>query len=181
METWNELDTRLFEYLNSAELGPLLTNVMVLLSSPELWFIIVGIYFLACFLRERWAFLKIAVALISVVIVTDWVSYRLIKQSVGRMRPCHVLENVRLVADGCGGDLSFPSNHAANGMAFFLLLWLIKRKIAYLWLVIPVLAVGYSRIVLGVHYPFDVLGGFVVGALFAGLFYGVGRAVKVFR
>ncbi|MBI2603823.1 MAG: phosphatase PAP2 family protein [Deltaproteobacteria bacterium] len=181
METWNELDTKLFEFLNSADLGPVLTDMMVFLSNRELWFIIVGGYFLVGFFRERMAFLKIAVALTSVVIVTDWVSYRLIKQSVGRMRPCHVLENVRLVAEGCGGDLSFPSNHAANGMAFIVLLWLIKRKVVYLWLLFPVLAVGYSRIVLGVHYPFDVLGGFVVGAFFAGLFYGVGKAIKVFH
>lgn len=181
MAALNRLDIKLFEILNGAHFGPVWDSTMLLLSSREFWFVVIGFYFLYGFIHERFVFFKTALALSLTIVFTDWVGYRVFKQFVGRMRPCHVLDNVRLVSEGCGGDLSFPSNHAANGMAFVLLLWLLKRKAAYLWLLLPVLAVGLSRVILGVHYPFDVLGGFCFGAFSAALFYSVGRIFKVFR
>ncbi|KMJ59565.1 hypothetical protein AB685_01415 [Bacillus sp. LL01] len=71
------------------------------------------------------------------------------------------------------GYYSFPSGHAMNSMAFFgaiaimvLLMvkidWIKKSVIASCLLLI--LLIGLSRVYLGVHYPLDVLGGFLMGA-----------------
>ncbi|WP_206831775.1 phosphatase PAP2 family protein [Alicyclobacillus fructus] len=66
--------------------------------------------------------------------------------------------------------LSMPSGHAQGTMTFFtaLALWLRRR----VWLLVAVLlsvAVGVSRVYLGLHWPMDVVIGWVLG-LFIGFF-----------
>jgi len=68
---------------------------------------------------------------------------------------------------------SFPSGHSMNSFVLYITLALIltkllksKVKVLIIWLLslFIVLAIGTSRIYLGVHFPSDVLAGFVVGA-----------------
>lgn len=68
-------------------------------------------------------------------------------------------------------NLSFPSGHAANAMAILLLaaLLLPQRRRA-LWITLAIggaALIGSSRLLLGVHWPSDVLGGWLWGAGFA--------------
>ncbi|WP_417431757.1 phosphatase PAP2 family protein [Halpernia sp.] len=96
------------------------------------------------------------------------------KFGVLRLRPCHnpFLETkMRLVT--CGGMYGFYSSHASN--TFFLATFLSallgkKYKFftisVFLWAII----VSYSRIYLGVHFPFDVAFGAAAGFLLGGLF-----------
>jgi membrane-associated phospholipid phosphatase len=64
---------------------------------------------------------------------------------------------------------SFPSGHTASAMAFYgllaIFLWRQKRHVLAVFSGFWVIAVGFSRIYLGVHYPSDVLGALAVGAL----------------
>ncbi|MFX0571585.1 undecaprenyl-diphosphatase [Bacillus pumilus] len=60
---------------------------------------------------------------------------------------------------------SFPSDHTIFIFSICLIFWLFHKRHVY-WLIIAC-AVGFSRIWVGVHYPFDVLAGAVIASLTA--------------
>ena len=61
---------------------------------------------------------------------------------------------------------SFPSGHSATAAAGALTLSVIYPSLALVFLASGLL-VALSRVYLGVHYPFDVLAGAIIGALVA--------------
>ncbi|MGN1312385.1 MAG: phosphatase PAP2 family protein [Bacilli bacterium] len=74
---------------------------------------------------------------------------------------------------------SFPSGHSATGMAFYgYLIYLIYKYVNNKKIKIPliiflsliIVAVGLSRIYLGVHYASDVLGGFLLAIVYLIIF-----------
>ncbi|MBV8757588.1 MAG: phosphatase PAP2 family protein [Deltaproteobacteria bacterium] len=67
-------------------------------------------------------------------------------------------------------DYSFPSGHSMSAVgvwgviAAVLVLLYPRHKVAIVATAVPlILSIGLSRIYLGVHWPFDVLGGFLAG------------------
>lgn len=73
------------------------------------------------------------------------------------------------------GGYSFPSGHSIGSITFFILLiivirLLVKNKtvknILTVLLILFPLMIGYSRIYVHVHFPSDVLGGFILGLSF---------------
>ncbi|KAA6451563.1 undecaprenyl-diphosphatase [Bacillus swezeyi] len=63
-------------------------------------------------------------------------------------------------------DNSFPSDHTILFFSICFLFFLFYKKTGWLWLVLA-FAVGVSRIWSGVHYPFDVAAGALLGVLSA--------------
>jgi membrane-associated phospholipid phosphatase len=78
---------------------------------------------------------------------------------------------------------SFPSGHSQNAMAVWSYLAYRVRHWAFTVLaVVIILGISLSRIVLGVHFPEDVIGGWLIGlvllVLFTAFAPGVGRWIK---
>jgi undecaprenyl-diphosphatase len=77
------------------------------------------------------------------------------------------------------GNLSFPSGHATNAMAILLLAaLLLPSRHRTLWIFLAIaggVAVGLSRNLLGVHWPSDVVAGWLWGAGFALTGYATAR------
>jgi len=106
-----------------------------------------------------------AVALVIAIALTDQICCSVLKPLVGRIRPCNALppEQCRLLV-GRSSAMSFPSAHAANSFAMATVAsWKLSRFAPLLFLVAA--AVAYSRVYVGVHYPFDVIAGAIIGAL----------------
>ena len=110
-----------------------------------------------------------AVFVILTVTLTDQVSSSLIKQWVGRVRPCNdpfMIEFIKLRVARCSGGFSFTSSHAANhfGVAMFMVSTLKKQTGKMInWLFVWAAIISYAQMYVGVHYPLDVLGGTAVG------------------
>ncbi|MDV7188169.1 phosphatase PAP2 family protein [Lutibacter sp. TH_r2] len=140
----------------------------------------IPLYVLLLFFTYKTLGLKktIAVVLcIAILIAVSDQTSQLFKYGFKRLRPCHNAEIkglIRLVKESCGGKYSYFSAHAANSMAiaiFFGKLLKSKFKLIAPLLLIWALLVGYSRIYIGVHFPLDVLTGFLFGILYASIFY----------
>jgi len=92
-----------------------------------------------------------------------WVMARLLKDVFTRPRPFLELSEVNLLLQQGGYD-SFPSGHATFFFALALIVYLGHKK-AGIFLGIGALIISISRVVVGLHFPSDILGGFVLGFL----------------
>ena len=93
--------------------------------------------------------------------------YKRLKKSTLRPRPFTVH---REIAQGVAilDQYSFPSGHTLHAVTFAIVAAIYFPSLS--WLVGSFAAlVALSRLVLGVHYPTDVLAGVILGALIAGL------------
>jgi undecaprenyl-diphosphatase len=91
--------------------------------------------------------------------------YKWLKSKTSRPRPFAVENAVRAGADPLD-PFSFPSGHTLHAVAFSIVAIAYYPMLA--WLLVPfTLLVAASRVVLGLHYPSDVLAGAALGALIA--------------
>ena len=144
---------------------PWLDHIMMLISSEKAW-LACGLLFLGvCFFQKNARLNQIMWVAGASIAVTDLVCFRLIKPLLHRLRPCYQMEMVRLLEPSCGSDFGLPSNHAANSMAFVIVVLCLTRSWKWAWLLLLPLVVGVSRLYVGVHFPIDVLVGFTVGCV----------------
>lgn len=105
----------------------------------------------------------------------------LLKIEYARSRPDVVAHLVEV------GTASFPSGHAMNSAITYLTLGTLlaraeaSRSVRIYLMAVAILltlSIGFSRVYLGVHWPSDVLAGWCVGAVWAGLCSLAARALQ---
>ena len=97
--------------------------------------------------------------------------YKWLKGKTLRPRPFEVHQDVWVTGKPLD-KFSFPSGHTLHAVAFSGITLAYFPMLA--WLLIPfTVMVGMSRVILGLHYPSDVLAGGALGALIASLSIGL--------
>ena len=183
LERLIHIDTEILLAINGWH-APWADTLMWIISAKETWIplylllmgLLVWRYRQPSTTRVKWM-QKVPACVLMIIVIglavgaADFIASVILKDWVARPRPSRVpeLEGVLHLVNGYkSGRYGFVSSHAANTMAcglLFSLIW--RKKITTCGLMLWVAANCYSRMYLGVHYPLDILGGLIVGALVA--------------
>jgi undecaprenyl-diphosphatase len=167
------LDQNLFIYLNG--LGSETYDGLWLLITKQVnWIPLFLLLFYILFKKlgiKQSLYLLLFVAVL--LLFTDQIT-NLFKNGFQRLRPCNnpdINTKIRIVQSRM--SFSFFSGHAANTMAVATFLYLIfKKDLKYFWLLfLWPLIFAYSRIYLGLHYPLDIVCGYLCGAIMGFLMF----------
>ncbi|MGI9547885.1 MAG: phosphatase PAP2 family protein [Flavobacteriaceae bacterium] len=176
-----EWDKKIFVYLNNLgieEYDTFWTVATEIISWTPL-FILFFVLILLAFPKKEGIYksLTVLVLLLFVLLLTD-----ITKDFVERLRPNNndqLKDLIRILRKP--SSFSFYSGHAASSFSITTLVVLfLRRKIKWTWLFyLWPLIFSFSRIYVGVHYPFDIITGTIVGVLLAFLFYKIyGRFIE---
>lgn len=169
VDEWTLRALRLPEDLGRAVGPPWLTDIMIGLTAlgeaPVLTFyvLIAAVWF---FYRGD----RQAMRMILVVGIGGLLLMLALKFSIGRPRP-DIVPHLSLISHG-----SFPSGHAMMTMAIFLSIAVLtgrglrssrRRAAVIFFAVVASLSIGSTRVFVGVHYPSDVLAGWMIGFAWA--------------
>ena len=162
------MDYRAFRLLNGLT-GHSLDGLFVLLAKDlaGVLMVLVALAFLVGGPRRRaGAVLGTAAAALALLVSQP------LSHAVARMRPYagHPGHAHLLIARS--QDFSFPSDHAVGAFALAFGLWLYDRTLGGVLLALATM-LALARVVVGTHYPGDVLAGAVIGAASAGLLFAV--------
>lgn len=91
-----------------------------------------------------------------------WGIAKILKILIHTERPFSVLSGVEPLFRETG--YAFPSGHTAVAAALAFALFFINKKVGYVFMLFALL-IGLARVIAGVHFPIDILGGFILGAL----------------
>ena len=161
------IDRACFILINNFLSNPIFDFIMPLFDYTKYFIPIMLLPFLSAIVfdkKNRW----ILIVLIPLVIILVDQSGLFLKKTILRPRPwagmAPDLVN-HLVAAQKGINYSFPSNHAANMSGLATVFSAIYGQYKYVFWSIAGMVI-FSRVYIGVHYPSDVIAGWLIGTLY---------------
>ena len=164
------IDYWLFEWINQEATNPILDFIMPYWRAKTFWipFYMLLLIWISIKFRLQALYFVLGVAL--TIGIADTLSSKIIKPNMERLRPCNnqtLQQEVHLLVR-CGSGYSFTSSHATNHFAIALFL-IFTLGVIYPSIKWPLLfwaaSISYGQVYVGVHFPFDVICGAILGAL----------------
>ncbi|MES3017121.1 MAG: phosphatase PAP2 family protein [Bacteroidota bacterium] len=186
LEQLNQVDQNIFFFINQDLSNPFFDWLMPLLRNRYFWtplYLFLAIFFVRNFGKKGWLILIFMGMTFG---FTDFFSSRILKPAFERLRPCNDVEIKAEVNNriACGTGFSLPSSHAANhfALAFFLIAIFYNRwkgilPAAILW----AFSISFAQVYVGVHYPFDVTFGAIIGGIIGYIFSSILLHLQVFK
>lgn len=157
------MDQQIFSWLyNLANKNQLLDWLFIFLAD-YLFYILIAIFLWLILKEKDWRrrFYFGALTIISITLSRGIIT-PIIRFFYDRPRP-FVADNIEPLINHITTH-SFPSGHLAIFTPIFLILFLINRRLGF-WFFVGAILIGIGRVATGVHWPSDIIGGIVVGAL----------------
>ncbi len=159
-------DVRVLKFFHDST-NPILLSIMKFISfigSEAFLFPAIGIVIIYTFIKKKTYITKILLANT----LGSWILNYILKWIFQRTRPF----DYALVTQG---GLSYPSGHSMVTMSMYLAIaYLLTRNVdnqiknrnIYIIATTIIVLMGISRMYLGVHWPTDIIGGYIMGYLF---------------
>ena len=170
LEQLNQLDQNLFFFINHNLSNSFFDWLMPLLRNRYFWtplYLFMAVFFVRNFGGKGWLILIFVGLTFG---FADYFSSSILKPAFERLRPCNdpVIKAEVNSLIPCGTGFSLPSSHAANhfALAIFLITifydkWKLILPLAILW----AFSISFAQVYVGVHYPFDVAAGAIIGGM----------------
>lgn len=111
-------------------------------------------------LKNRWK----EILYIPLSAILAWSISKILKIIFHTPRPPEAISNIHSLFQESG--YAFPSAHAMTISALAFAIFYVNKRIGYVFIIGAIL-VGIARIMAGVHFPIDIIGGYVFGFLVA--------------
>ena len=165
-----QFDQDLFIAINNGLANPFFDWLMPHLRNRFFWtplYLFMAIFFIRNYGKRGWLLLIFLGLTFG---VTDFFASSVIKPAFERLRPCNdpeIKAEVRSLIV-CGSGFSFPSTHASNHFAiavFIIFMFYHKWKLVLPSALLWAFSISFAQIYVGVHYPFDITIGAILGGM----------------
>lgn len=158
-------DVSVLNFIHNSS-NPVMLSIMKFISfigSETFLFPTIGIIIIYTFIKKKYFITKILLANT----LGSWILNYILKWVFQRTRPF----DYALVTQG---GLSYPSGHSMVTMSMYLAIAYllsrnkdkIKKRNIYIMASVFIILMGVSRMYLGVHWPTDIIGGYIMGYLY---------------
>ena len=157
------MDYLIFQQINNLALKNLYLDEVAIFCASFLGYILIGVLFILL-IKNFKKYYKIATQAFISGIFARFIIVEIIRFIWHRPRP-FISNSVNLLINH-SPSASFPSGHAAFFFALSTLIYFYNKKTGILFLIVSFL-ISISRVFCGIHWPFDILAGALVGILSA--------------
>lgn len=156
------MDTALFFSLNKFAGQSSVGDWIIVFFADKLAYILVLAFLLALLVSKqpRIQKMRVFLAATAAIVISRGIFAQSIYYFYHRPRPFQALSGVHQLLTETA--YSFPSGHATFFFALSTAIYLYNRRLGLVFLALS-LTMGLARVVSGVHYPFDIMGGAILG------------------